>query len=1024
MPLSQTRKPDERTRGPNESGEHRLDLARTRGAAGTERMRARKIFAEWFERTGDYRVAADRAGVSLRTAQRWRPRWTSLRHVAMALTGAKTNLETERTRFIGRERDLAAIAQLWRDGARLITLLGTGGIGKTRLAMRYADLHLYDYAADGGAWFCDVTDAEGVEGLCGAVARVLNAAGEGTTDAELVRRLGRAVANRGKLLFVLDNFDKLVEGASPAVSTWLGMAPNVHFLVTSRVALAIPGETTWHLDALGVPSDEGGPVEPCEAVELFVDRARLVRPGYTPTPAESLAIGRLTRDLDGIPLAIELAASRMDLLSPDELLLRVRTRLDLLADAGNAPPARRHQSMRATLDASWELLPEAERRAFAQASAFRGPFTIEAAEAVIRLGPERRSKLDVLRALRRRSLLQLQPFSLQHADGSSPSRPRAVTGHKDRAPSHLVLFETTRDYAHERLAMAGEAEAAARRHAMYFAHTAMEASHSLRHGTLPFFDLPNTLSACHWLVQQSPRSPELGVLALRVAVALAPWISSRAYRASSLLDTCIAAAPAAEPALVARARAARGDALRLLGEAARAMTDLEAACTLAREVDDPSTEAHAITAIAALKLTRGRLDDAKHDYETAANLAARSGDRLLEARILSNVAVLYRFWRRLAKAVETAQRARTIYKELGIARGEAETLTLLGTLYQGQSRLSDARACHKAALELMTGMTDRRLTGLVEANLGILEHETGALAAAQAHHERALCNFRELGLRGAEGCTLYNLAAVHAEAEELGRAETLFVEAIAVLGAAGDALCEAVARAQLGGVKARRGAVEEARAELTVAETSLDASSDPLIRESVTIQWGHLELALAARAELAGDAASAELNRNAVRARVAEVESRQASDAGASDEVRIAVRILKAALAQGSGASAAQRVWADARGSMLIARDGSAFCPAGGRAVSIAARVPLRRLLARLVDQHWRAPGEAVPAEELVECGWPAERVLPSAAFNRLRVAFAVLRRLGIGSRIVHRDRGYILDPDLPLQIVARINLP
>ena len=308
------------------------------------------------------------------------------------------NLRDDATPFFGRAEVLEAIAARLDGGARLgrnrrgrlrlVTLLGTGGLGKTRAARRFARDHLRRRRPAGGVWFCDLSTASAAAGVIRAVADALQVPMNRRGDH--AGRVGRALAARGPCLVVLDNLEQVVEAAAPLLVGWLDAAPEAAFLATSRRALGLDREHLLPLPPLEAPAAEA----------LFVERARRVRAGFDPTPEERARVRALAHaQLEGLPLAIELAAARMGALSLQQLIDRLDQRFKLLRGGRTGAP--RHATLRATIEWSWQLLDGDERRALARCAVFRGGFTAPAARAV--LGhPDAEALLE---RLRRHSLL-------------------------------------------------------------------------------------------------------------------------------------------------------------------------------------------------------------------------------------------------------------------------------------------------------------------------------------------------------------------------------------------------------------------------------------------------------------------------------------------------------------------------------------------------------------------------------------------------------------------------------------------
>ena len=344
--------------------------------------------------------------------------------------------------LIGRGDDLARLEGLVKGGARLITLLGPPGIGKTRVAEAYLALAPSRFHLGGGAWFCDLTRAQTENDLVYVVASLWR---EDTQSLHLAANdigphVRAALAERGPTLLVLDNFEQL-SGFGSVLGTWCKAAPELTVIVTSRERLGVPGEEVLELKPLECPQKQAdrADVWETEAVRFFVDRARAAggNAGDDPFP-----IARIVRRLDGIPLAIELAAARTRVMSAADLATELEERLDLLTHARRGSDER-HATLASAIDWSWNLLLPEEQRALAACSVFVGGFSPKEAEAVI--GEEH--ALSHLVALRDKSLLAAAP------------------------DNRLCFYVSIRDYADKQLAATGPetASAARARHAIAYA---------------------------------------------------------------------------------------------------------------------------------------------------------------------------------------------------------------------------------------------------------------------------------------------------------------------------------------------------------------------------------------------------------------------------------------------------------------------------------------------------------------------------------------------------------------------------
>ena len=278
------------------------------------------------------------------------------------------SLPAERDAFVGRREPLAELARRLDAGARLISVLGPGGTGKTRLVTRFGWSSLTDFP--GGVWFCDLSEARSLDGIVYAAAQGLDVP-LGKDDP--VTQIGRAIAGRGRCLVILDNFEQVARHAEETLGQWLSRASNARFLVTTREVLGLPGE---EISALA-------PLSQSDAALLFMRRAEAAKPGFEPNLEDQSAIGPLVKQLEGLPLAIELAAARVRVMPPRMLLLRMTERFKLLTSAGGRPD--RQATLRAVFDWSWDLLSTPEKASLAQLSVFEGGFTLESVEAVLDL---------------------------------------------------------------------------------------------------------------------------------------------------------------------------------------------------------------------------------------------------------------------------------------------------------------------------------------------------------------------------------------------------------------------------------------------------------------------------------------------------------------------------------------------------------------------------------------------------------------------------------------------------------------
>ncbi|MGR4881503.1 BTAD domain-containing putative transcriptional regulator [Streptomyces sp. LARHCF249] len=365
-----------------------------------------------------------------------------------------TNLRAPLASFVGRDEDLAGVEDLI-GRFRLTTLTGPGGAGKTRLALQSAR-PLLDRFPD-GVWLVELAPLSAGAGVPQAVLTALGIREHAPAAGDPLDRLAAALRTRTALL-VLDNCEHLIGAAAAVTDRLLGECPGLHVLATSREPLGLTGEALWPVRPLALPPQGADAARAMSyaAVRLLNDRASAARPGFTVTEETAREVIRICRALDGMPLAIELAAARLRTMSPEQLAARLDDRFRLLTGGSRTAP-RQHQTLRAVVDWSWDLLTEAERALLRRLAAFPGGATVEAAEAVCAGGPvEAYGVLDLLASLADKSLL------VTSGDG------------------RYRMLETIRAYGLERLAQAGEQERIRQAHAAYFTRLARTADPYLR----------------------------------------------------------------------------------------------------------------------------------------------------------------------------------------------------------------------------------------------------------------------------------------------------------------------------------------------------------------------------------------------------------------------------------------------------------------------------------------------------------------------------------------------------------------
>lgn len=511
------------------------------------------------------------------------------------------NLPVQLTSFIGREAEMAEVRRLLADN-RLVTLIGTGGAGKTRLALQVAAETLAEFP--GGVWQVDLAPLSDPAVVPIAAARALglgDAEQRSTTDT-----LIRFIENR-QALIVLDNCEHLLDECAALVEALLRACPVLTILATSREPISVDGEVMWRVPSLSLTGD---------AIELFTDRARRARPGFVAGDEAAGTVAEICQRLDGLPLAIELAAARLRALSPAEVLTGLHDRFRLLA-GGSRTAVRRQQTLRASVDWSHDLLTDPERTLFRRLGVFFGGFDLDAARAVgSGSSLQRHQVLDQLVLLVDKSL---------------------VSTEESGAATRYRLLETVRQYALEKLAESGEAEAVRTRHRDHYLLVAAglePAGHEEIERRLDRVeaDVDNLRAAFQWSLEMSDAES-----ALRLASSLQPlWLDrNRILEGRSWLDAGLYDGAAGPVAPAVRAQALADAAVLDIWtglSSGKGPAEAEEAVALARRLDDPKLLARALTAAGCVPGFLPRMGASY--FAEAAVLARRTGDVWTLAQIL------------------------------------------------------------------------------------------------------------------------------------------------------------------------------------------------------------------------------------------------------------------------------------------------------------------------------------------------------------------------------------------------------
>jgi predicted ATPase/class 3 adenylate cyclase len=596
------------------------------------------------------------------------------------LDARPNNLPVQLTSFVGREEEIAEVKGLL-ERTRLLTLTGPGGTGKSRLALQVAGELLLEF--EDGAYFADLSSVTDPALVPAVVAKAL---GVPEVPGRPILEAVQEHLHDKELLLVVDNFEQVVE-AGPMLEQLLTAAPKLKVLVTSRVVLSLRGEQAYVVPPLDLPDPGRLPDAPTlgrfEAVRLFSERALAVRPGFRVTDENAAAVAEITARLDGLPLAIELAATRTKVLTPEEMLPRLQQRLSLLTTGARTLPDRQ-RTLRNAIAWSYDLLDPAEQRLLARLSAFTGGWTLESAEAVCDPGGLGLDAIEGLTSLVDQSLVR---------------RAEPAEGHL-----RFSMLETIREFGREQLAAGGDLDPILRRHAEYFLGLAVEAEpHLTADDQGEWLDRcdqehANLRAALRWAI-------EAGAADRAQAAAGALW---RFWQQRGHLTEGrrwfeeLLALPSGQGRTPARAKAltGAGGIAWWQEDIAAAGGFYEEALAIERELGDPARIAEALYNQAFVAGAAGEFDTAVGLFEESIELFRRAGDELGATRALWMSAVRDMAAGDWEGPVARAEETVATWRRAGDRFNLADALTWLAVVYARVGRPADAHATVLEALQL------------------------------------------------------------------------------------------------------------------------------------------------------------------------------------------------------------------------------------------------------------------------------------------------------------------------------------
>ena len=637
-------------------------------------------------------------------------------------------LPPQRNTLVGRERELEAAKKLlMKDDIRLITLTGPGGTGKTRLAVQLAEDTAEQFP--GGVWFVGLASILDSTLVVSAIAQVLEVGASGNRP--LVEDIKEHLRRSRRALLLIDNFEHVL-AAAPVVTELLEASRALKILVTSRAALHIYGEQEFQVPPLTLPD----PLSLCPievlykypAVALFIQRARAVKPGFALGEENAWQVVEICARLDGLPLAIELAAVRVKVLSPAAILGRLESRLRLLTGGARDLPERQ-QTLRRAMDWSHELLTSEEQKLFRRLAVFVGGFTLEAAEAVANAGAD--LELDVFEgvaSLVDKSLLQQTMVSVGDA--------------------RFGMLETIREYALERLVASGEEIATRRAHAAYFLIMAEDGAPQIAGGAEQplwlerfFSEHDNIRAALGWLTRTG--NAEWG---LRLARALSQfWMEHSHPTEGREWIAALLKLPGGSALMRMRAMVVAYSLCNRQGDYAPALKGIRESLALARQLGDQANIAGCLNGLAVTQSLLGNYSAAKESCTEAFRAWEDLGEPASATRVLSNLADISKAEADYALARSLHEQAFSRFQALGDRSGMAWSLNHQGDVARAQGDILAARRVYEQGLAIFRELNDGPGVASSLLDLGRLASEEGAHVRAHSLFAESLRISRQLG---------------------------------------------------------------------------------------------------------------------------------------------------------------------------------------------------------------------------------------------------------------------------------------
>jgi predicted ATPase/class 3 adenylate cyclase/DNA-binding CsgD family transcriptional regulator len=676
------------------------------------------------------------------------------------------NLPAQPTPFIGREKEVGAVGHLvQREEVRLVTLTGPGGVGKTRLGLQVA-AELSDRFTD-GVFFVNLAPLSEAALVVSTIAQTIGILEMG--GQLLLERLKEQLQQK-QVLLLLDNFEQVVS-AAVQVADLLSACPQLKVLVTSREVLHVRAEHEFAVPPLALPDptylSDLAALSQYEAVALFLERTQATKPDFQLTAANARAIAEICTRLDGLPLAIELAAARIKLLPPQALLARLGQRLRVLTSGTRDVPAR-HQTLRNTIEWSYDLLDAQEQRLFRRLGVFVGGGTPEAVEAMSNTaGGTDEGVLEGIASLLDKSLLQRT-----ERDGEEP---------------RFVMLETIREYGLEVLASGGEAEAMRQAHAIYYLALAEQAEQELNgQQQIAWFERlerehDNLRAALSWFLEQGSDG-QSGELGLRLSGALWQFWFIRGFvsEGRQWLERVLEISRGVRSAVRAKALVGAGQIATLQDDFGQTEVLCGEGLALYRELGDRRGSATALSSLGYAALMRSKYAVARALEEEALALFREVGDTEGSVLALQILASVLFYQGEYARAYTLLEESRVLSEVAGNVRDHAASLMLLGLVLLFQGDLARAFERLEESLYVSKEVGYKRNIGLSIYFLGLVTFLQGDVARARSLLEESLVFFKEVGERGRIAQVFASQGLISFSQSDYAMARVLMVEGLKI----------------------------------------------------------------------------------------------------------------------------------------------------------------------------------------------------------------------------------------------------